>query len=105
MLGALPEDVRARDAVIAGQLMIRSFAEAYGTRRPDDLDTVAAGFRAAAERSRKSGFPGLRVAAQMDALAPLLGSVEEVLRYGVPAAIQRLLSISGLGHERLRWEP
>ena len=78
VLGALPDDVHARDALVAGQLVVSSFADAYGTRRPDDLGTVADGFRAAAEQSRKRGFPGLRVAAQMDALAPLLGSAEEV---------------------------
>ena len=58
VLGALPGDVRADDAVVAGQLVISSFADAYGTRRPDDLGAVADGFRAAAEQSRKRGFPG-----------------------------------------------
>ena len=97
VLGALPDNVRARDAVVAGQLMISSFADAYGTRRPDDLDTVAAGFRAAAERSRKRGFPGLRVAAHMDALAPLLGSVDEVLRWErFTTGLQREIGVSSV---------
>ena len=81
VLRALPAHVHGYDALFAGQLMVSSFADAYGTRKPDDLDTVADGFRAAAEQSRKSGFPGLRVAAQMDGLAPLLGSAEEVIRW------------------------
>ncbi len=97
VLRALPGDVRARDAVVAGQLIISSFAEAYGTRRPDDLDTVAAGFRAAAEQSRKRGFPGLRVAAHMDELAPLLGSVEEVLRLErISTGLQREIGVSSV---------
>ena len=81
LLATLPDHVHAADALSTGQLLVRSFAEAYGTRRPDDLGTVADGFRAAAAQSRKDGFPSLRVAAQMDGLAPLLGSAEEVLRW------------------------
>jgi hypothetical protein len=61
--------------------VVSSFADTYGTRRPDDLGAVADGFRAAAEQSRKRGFPGLRVAAEMDALAPLLGSADEMVRW------------------------
>jgi len=81
LLGRLRAHVHAPDALATGQLVIRSFADAYGTRRPDDLGAVADGFRAAAEQSRKDGFPALRVAARMDDLAPLLGSTEEVLRW------------------------
>lgn len=81
LLGTLRDDPVHADAVSTGQLMIRSFAEAYGTRRPDDLGAVADGFRAAAAQSRKDGFPQLRVAAQMDQLAPLLGSADEVVRW------------------------
>jgi hypothetical protein len=83
------------DAIRAGQLLVRTFAEAYGTRRPDDLGTVADGFRAAAAQSRKDGFRGLRVAAQMDGLAPLLGSPEQVVSWErVSTALQREVGVS-----------
>src|SRR5687768_10098639 len=54
VLQAMPD--HADHVVASGQLLIRTFAEAYGTRRPDDLGTVADGFRAAAAQSRKDGF-------------------------------------------------
>lgn len=95
VLRALPD--HAADAVRAGQLLIRSFAEAYGTRRPDDLGTVADGFRAAAARSRKDGFRGLRIAAQMDDLAPLLGSAEDVIGWErMATATQRDIGVSSV---------
>lgn len=97
VLAALPDDVRAQDALSSGQLLVSSFAEAYGTRRPDDLGTVAEGFRAAAEQSRKHGFPALRVAAQMDDLAPLLGSADDVIRWErMCTEMQRELGISSV---------
>jgi hypothetical protein len=97
LLRALPDHVHAQDAVASGQLVVTSFAEAYGTRRPDDLGTVADGFRAAADLSRKRGFPGLRAAAQMDALAPLLGSPEEVLRWErMCTGLQREIGVSSV---------
>lgn len=97
LVGNLPDQVDARDALASGQLMVRTFAEVYGTRRPDDLGAVADGFRAAAEQSRKEGFPALRVAAQMDALAPLLGSVEEVLRWErMATGLQHALGVSSV---------
>ena len=97
LLRALPDHLHGSDALIAGQLVVRSFADSYGTRRPDDLGAVADGFRAAAEQSRKSGFPGLRVAAQMDALAPLLGSAEEVVRWErMSTGLQRELGVSSV---------
>lgn len=97
LLRELPDHVHADDALVAGQLMVSSFADAYGTRRPDDLGTVAEGFRAAAERSRKRGFPGLRVAAQMDALPPLLGSAEEVIRWErMSTGLQREIGVSSV---------
>jgi len=81
VLQALPAHVLPRDALAAGQLVVSSFADAYGPRPLDDLGTAADGFRSAAEESRKQGFPGLRVAAQMEALAPLFGSAEDVIRW------------------------
>ena len=97
VLDAMPGLVRADDAIRAGQLLIRSFAEAYGSRRPDDLGTVADGFRAAAAQSRKDGFRGLRVAAQMDDLAPLLGSPQEVVAWErMSTALQREIGVSSV---------
>lgn len=97
LLRALPDQLHGDDAVATGQLLVSSFAEAYGTRRPDDLGRVADGFRAAAEQARKRGFPGLRVAAQMDDLAPLLGSTEEVLRWErMCTGLQREIAVSSV---------
>jgi len=97
VLDALPAEVQAREALVAGQLVVSSFADAYGTRPPVDLGTVADGFRSAAEHSRRRGFPGLRVAAQMDALAPLLGSAEEVIRWErMSTDLQREIGVSSV---------
>jgi ABC-type transporter Mla MlaB component len=97
VLRALPERAHADDAMRAGQLLLRTFAEAYGTRRPDDLGTVADGFRAAAAQSRKDGFRRLRVAAQMDDLAPLLGSPEQVISWErMSSALQREIGVSSV---------
>ncbi|RYC10611.1 MEDS domain-containing protein [Nocardioides zhouii] len=97
VLRAMPGHVHAGDAISAGQLLVRSFSEAYGTRRPDGLGAVAVGFRAAAAQSRKDGFRGLRVAAQVDNLAPLLGSPEEVLTWErMSTALQREIGVSSV---------
>lgn len=97
LLRALPDHVHAREAVVAGQLVLRSFADAYGSSRPDDVSTVADGFRAAADQARKRGFPGLRVVAQMDGLAPLLGSTDEVLRWErMSTGLQHELGVSSV---------
>lgn len=97
LLDALSDHVRPAEVMASGQLRISSFEAAYGTRRPDDLGTIAEGFRDAADRARKNGFPGLRVAAQMDGLAPLLGSSEEVLRWErMCTGLQRELGVSSV---------
>ncbi len=97
LIRALPDHVHACDAMVAGQLLVRSFADAYGSHRPDDVGTVADGFRAAAEQARKRGFPGLRVAAQMDGFAPLFGSTEEVLRWErMSTGLQQELGVSSV---------
>lgn len=94
---ALPEHLHARDALASGQLLLCSFADAYGTERPDNLNDVADGFRAAAAQSRKDGFPWLRVAAQMDGLALLLGSPAEVVRWEeMCTGLQRELGVSSV---------
>jgi hypothetical protein len=79
LLRVLPDSPDARQAVGTGQLMTSPFGDAYGSSRPDDLATLAEGFRAAAGQARKRGFPGLRVAARMDPLGELLGSFGELL--------------------------
>lgn len=97
LLEMLPAHVQAREAVSSGQLQVMSFAEAYGTERPTDLGTIADGFRAAAEDSRKQGFPALRVAAQMDQLAPLLGSPEDVIEWErMSTGLQHELGVSSV---------
>lgn len=97
LFDALPDHLAARDALATGQLQVTSFADAYGTYRPEDLDVVADGFRAAADQARKDGFPGLRVAAEMDGLAPLLGSSEEVLHWErLCTGLQRELGVSSV---------
>jgi ABC-type transporter Mla MlaB component len=97
LLDLLPDAARARHALATGQLLVRSFEEAYGSSRPDDLGTIAAGFRAAADQARKSGFPGLRVAAWMDQLAPFLGSVEEVVRWEhASTELQREIAVTSV---------
>jgi hypothetical protein len=97
LLAMLPGHVRGRDALATGQLQVSSFADAYGTERPADLSTIADGFRAAADDSRKQGFPALRVAARMDRLAPLLGSADEVLRWEqMSTGMQHELGVSSV---------
>jgi anti-anti-sigma factor len=84
-------------ALASGQLQISSFAAAYGDRRPDDLDVMADGFRQAAVDSRAAGFPALRVAAQMDELATLLGSVDETVRWErVSTGLQHEIGVSSV---------
>ena len=95
VLRAMPD--HADPAIASGQLLVRTFAEAYGTRRPDDLGTVADGFRAAAAQSRKDGFRHLRVAAHMDDLAPLLGSPEDVVAWErMSTGLQREIGVSSV---------
>ena len=96
LLRGLPPHLDAAAALATGQLQVRSFAEAYG-RGPDDLGAVADGFRAAAAQTRKAGFPGLRVAAHMDELAALLGSVEETVRWErMSTDFQREIGVSSV---------
>ena len=97
LLEMLPAHVHGREALAAGQLVVTSFADAYGVDRPTDLGTIGEGFREAAEQSQKLGFPGLRVAARMDGLAPLLGSSEEVLRWErMSTGLQQELGVSSV---------
>lgn len=91
LMRMLPTRVNAWHARGTGQLLVSTFEQAYGTTRPDDVGTVADGFRTAAAHARKSGFPALRVAARMDDLPGFLGSVEEVVEWERTA--------TGLHHE------
>jgi hypothetical protein len=64
---------------------------------------MEAGFRAAAERASKDGFPGLRVAAEMGDFAGFLGSSEEVLRWERQSTeLQRDLGVSSVCQYDLR---
>jgi hypothetical protein len=97
LLEMLPAHLQACEAVSSGQLQVMSFAEAYGTERPADLGAIADGFRAAAEASRKQGFPALRVAARMDDLAGFLGSKEAVVEWErMSTELQHELGVSSV---------
>lgn len=95
LVAALPE--HADEALATGQLRLTTFEDAYGARRPEDLASVAAGFRAAAAQSRREGFAHLRVAARMDPLATLLGSDEEVVAWErMSTGLQREIRVSSV---------
>jgi len=97
LLRVLPGHLDAGQAVGTGQLVTSSFDDAYGSSPPDDLGTVADGFRAAAGLARKKGFPGLRVAARMDPLADLLGSFDAVVEWErMASGLQRQLGVSSV---------
>jgi hypothetical protein len=97
LMATLPREMAAERALGTGQLMLSSFEEAYGSARPVDLASVADGFRLAARQARKSGFPGLRVAARMDELPALLGSIEEVVAWErMATGLQRDLEVSSV---------
>ena len=107
LVQSLFEHVDARQALSTGQLMTSSFELAYGSSRPDRLNTVADGFRLAEQQARKRGFPGLRVAARMDQLTDLLGSVDEVRTWERMATdLQRELRVSSVClYDTSRLEP
>jgi anti-anti-sigma factor len=70
--------VATDDHVSSGQLLVRSFSEVYGSADHLDIAEIAGSLRAAAGQSRDDGFPGFRVAAEMDDLVQALGSLELV---------------------------
>ena len=97
LLRTLPLRLDARQALASGQLLTSTFAGAYGTSAPADLDSVAVGFGLAARQAQKSGFPGLRVAARMDQLAALLGSMDAVLAWErMATGLQREIQVSSV---------
>jgi anti-anti-sigma regulatory factor len=103
MLTSLLDDAHGTQALASGQLQIRSFADTYGDVHDGDLAPIEAGFRAAAEESRKSGFPALRVAAEMGDFSRFLGSPDEVLRWERRStAMQRDLGVSSVCQYDLR---
>jgi anti-anti-sigma factor len=96
LVRSLSQHLDAAQALVTGQLLTSSFEGAYGSSRPD-LHAVADGFRVAAQQAQKSGFPGLRVAARMDELAGLLGSMDEVVSWERMAThLQRELQVSSV---------
>jgi len=104
MLGSLLGEHPSCHALANGQLEIRSFGDVYGGVHTGDLTPIEAGFRAAAEQTHKSGFPGLRVAAEMGDFARFLGSSEEVLRWERRStALQRDLGVSSVCQYDLRY--
>ena len=97
LVRSLSQHLDASQALATGQLLTSSLEGAYGSSRPEDLDAVADGFRVAAQQAQKSGFPGLRVAARMDELAGLLGSMDEVVAWERMAThLQRELQVSSV---------
>jgi anti-anti-sigma factor len=103
----LSEQLDARQALRTGQLVTSSFELAYGSTRPQHLETVADGFRLAARETRKRGFPALRVAARMDGLTDLLGSIDAVTSWErMSTALQRELRVSSVClYDTSRLEP
>jgi anti-anti-sigma factor len=66
------------DHLTSGQLVVRGFSEVYGSADNLDIAEIAGSLRAAAGQSRDDGFPGFRVAAEMEDLVQALGSLELV---------------------------
>ena len=97
LVRTLSQHLDAHQALATGQLLTSSFEGAYGTSRPEDLATIADGFRLTARQSQKSGFPGLRVAARMDQLAGLLGSMDAVVAWErMSTGLQREIQVSSV---------
>ncbi|NPC42040.1 MEDS domain-containing protein [Nocardioides sp. zg-1230] len=97
LLQRLSEHLDARQALRTGQLVTSSFELAYGSTRPEHLETVADGFCLAAQETRKRGFPALRVAARMDGLTDLLGSIHAVTSWErMSTELQRELRVSSV---------
>ena len=93
----LSEHLDTGHALATGQLQTTSFEEAYGSSRPERLDTFADGFRLAAQQAQKRGFPRLRVAARMDDLAGRLGSMDDVAAWErMSTRLQRELRVSSV---------
>nr|WP_300048804.1 MEDS domain-containing protein [uncultured Nocardioides sp.] len=93
----LSEHLDTGHALATGQLLTSSFEDVYGSSRPEHLDTVADGFRLAAQQVQKRGFPRLRVAARMDDLAGMLGSVDDVVAWErMSTHLQRELQVSSV---------
>ena len=82
VVGSLTErGVPTERAISSGQLLIKTFAEAYGAIGELDLDVVADGFRSTARQARTDGFPGLRVAGEMGDFVRAIGSPERMLSW------------------------
>jgi len=97
LVRSLSQHLDAGHALDSGQLLTSSFEGAYGSSRPEDLHAVADGFRVAAHQAQERGFPGLRVAARMDDLPGLLGSMDEVVAWERMATrLQRELQVSSV---------
>jgi anti-anti-sigma factor len=97
LVRSLSQHLDAGHALATGQLLTCSFDAAYGSSGPEDLHVVADGFRLAARQAQKRGFPALRVAARMDDMAGLLGSMDEVVAWErMATGLQRELQVSSV---------
>lgn len=107
LVESLSAHMDTEHALRSGQLMTSSFEDAYGTTRPERLATVADGFRLAERQARKRGFPALRVAARMDQLVDLLGSIDDVTAWErMSTDLQRELRVSSVClYDTSRLEP
>jgi len=83
----------ASDAQVDG--LVRTLSQHLDAHQA--LATIADGFRLTARQSQKSGFPGLRVAARMDQLAGLLGSMDAVVAWErMSTGLQREIQVSSV---------
>ena len=71
--------IDAAEPLRTGQLTVLDWAAINGSATEMDVEAVRAAYRDEADRSRAVGFPGLRVAAEMDPVVDALGSVERLM--------------------------
>ncbi|MDF9810857.1 MEDS domain-containing protein [Streptomyces sp. SPB162] len=72
-------DVEA--AARRGQLLIQEATDSYLRQLPFDPDVVLAGMRAACEEALGQGFPGVRIASEMNWCTREIPGVERILEY------------------------
>lgn len=77
-------------AVRSGQLVFRDVDEMYRSwDAARDPAALGAALRDGARRTSADGFPGLRVAAEMDGFAAMLGSLDALLRWERTASVHQ----------------
>jgi anti-anti-sigma factor len=75
------DGIDTRTPCHSGQLVVRSFADVFCGTLPEDPQEVGRALRAAVLRCRGEGFPGLRVAAEMEEFTAAAGSLDRLLRW------------------------